>query len=117
MSTASRPRPIRRKAKLTPADHGRRMSLRKFEPAEWQEGYLYELARGIVIESDVPGLSHLVQIANLRDCLIAYKLTHPGEIRAVLSTMECKVLVEDLESERHPDLAIFKQLPPPKDKR
>ncbi len=25
--------------------------------------------------------------------------------------MECKVLVEDLESERHPDLAIFKQPP------
>jgi len=36
-------------------------------------------------------------------------------IYAILGTMECKLLVWDLESERHPDLAIY--LTPPLQKR
>ena len=41
--------------KIGPADHGRRMSLADFEHAEVQEGLLYELGRGVIIVSDVPG--------------------------------------------------------------
>ena len=30
-----------------------------------------------------------------------------------MGSMECKVLIGDLESERHPDLAIYLSPPPP----
>jgi hypothetical protein len=44
--------------KIGPADHGRRTSLEEFEQAEEQEGYLYELSRGIITVSDLPNRLH-----------------------------------------------------------
>jgi hypothetical protein len=38
------------------------MSLQEFDQAEVQEGYTYELSRGVVVRSDVPNLSHLAQV-------------------------------------------------------
>ena len=47
--------------KIGPADHGRRMSLKEFEHAKVQEGYLYELSRGIITLSDVPNRLHMLR--------------------------------------------------------
>jgi Uma2 family endonuclease len=40
---------------------------------------------------------------------------NPGVVDEVIGTMECKVLVPDLDSERHPDIAVY--LNPPKGKK
>ncbi|MCI0740924.1 MAG: Uma2 family endonuclease, partial [Gemmataceae bacterium] len=40
------------------------------------------------------------------------KALHPEQIQIVLGAMECKLLVGEFESERHPDLAIYKKKPP-----
>src|SRR5438132_12171009 len=104
-------RMIKTTLRIGPKDQGRRMSLRKFEPVEVQEGYLYELSRGIITVSDVPGYPHGCQVSYLRDQLALYKALHPGEIHIVMGSMECKLLVGDFESERHPDLAIYKTRP------
>jgi Uma2 family endonuclease len=100
--------------KLTPADHGRRMSLADFEHAEVQEGRLYELGRGIVVVSDVPKPRHLAQLTAVRRQLAAYDLAHPGRLFTVAGGSDCKILLPTLESERHPDLALYKT-PPPSD--
>ena len=42
------------KAKIGPQDHGRTMSLKAFEFVQVKEGYLYELARGYIVVSEVP---------------------------------------------------------------
>ncbi len=94
--------------KLGPADHGRRMSLADFEHAEVEEGRLYELGRGVLIVSDIPHPRHLMQLNAIRRQLHAYDFQHPGRIHALASGSDCKILVADLESERHPDLAIYK---------
>ena len=39
---------------LGPADHGRTMSLDEFMEAEVEEGYRYELARGVIEVTQVP---------------------------------------------------------------
>src|SRR4029077_5629181 len=97
---------------IGPKDHGRRMSLREYEPVEIQEGYLYELSRGIITVSDVPAFfPHAWRITFLRDELILYKAAHPGEIYTILGSMDCKLLVGDFESERHPDLSIYMHKP------
>src|SRR5205823_3131080 len=95
-----------------PSDHGRRMSLAEFERAEGQEGHLYELGRGVVVVSDVPNPPHLVQVTGIRRQFNAYDLANPGAIYAICSGSEGKILLEDMQSERHPDLLIYKTPPP-----
>ena len=100
---------------IGPQDNGRRMSLDEFDTAEGAEGHLYELGKGVVIVTDVPGRSHLRQVSVLRRQLYAYDLAHPGVIREILTGSEAKILVEDDQSERHPDLLIYKTPPPETD--
>ncbi len=97
-----------------PADQGRRLRLDEFAGADRQEGYLYELARGVLVVSDVPGRRHLAQLSALRRQLAAYDLAHAGRIHTLAAGSECKLLIAALESERHPDLAVY-QTPPPDD--
>jgi Uma2 family endonuclease len=96
---------------IGPKDHGRRMSLEEYEPIQVQEGYLYELGRGVIVVSDVPGFKHLRQVTAVRNPLVIYQAHHPGEIFEILAGSDCKVLIAEWESERHPDLAIFKKPP------
>jgi Uma2 family endonuclease len=98
--------------KVGPADHGRRMSLKEFEHAEVQEGYLYELSRGIITVSDVPGGRHLLQVGAIRRQFYSYDAARPGRIQIIAAGNECKLLIGALESERHPDLSIYLKPPP-----
>ena len=40
--------------RIGPADHGRRLKLDEFSEAEFEEGWVYELARGVVEVTEVP---------------------------------------------------------------
>jgi Uma2 family endonuclease len=97
--------------RIGPADHGRRMTLADFEQADTQAGYLYELARGVIVVSDVPKRRHLLQVSELRRQLTAYELAHPGVIDTLASGNDCKIVLVDLESERHPDWGVYKNPP------
>jgi Uma2 family endonuclease len=97
---------------IGPADHGRRMSLAQFEHAEGREGYLYELSRGVITVVDVPKPRHLLLVMAIRQQLAAYISANPGRIYAIASGGECKLLIQGLQSERHPDLTIYKSPPP-----
>jgi len=98
--------------KIGPADHGRRMSLEEFDEAEGQEGHLYELSRGIITVTDVPRKRHLLLVYASRQQLSAYEMRHPDLIQIIASGNECKLLVDDLDSERHPDVAVYLTPPP-----
>jgi Uma2 family endonuclease len=99
--------------KIGPADHGRRMSLEEFEHAKVQEGYLYELSRGIITVSDVPNRLHALLAYAIARQLFAYELAHPGRVHMIATGSECKLLISALVSERHPDLAVYLTAPPP----
>jgi hypothetical protein len=99
---------------LGPADHGRRMSLADFDSAEALPGRIYELGRGGVVVVDVPNPRHLAQCSAARRLFAAFDLANPGVIHTIAGGGECKILVTELESERHPDLAVYKT-PPPRD--
>jgi Uma2 family endonuclease len=88
------------------------MSLEEFDTAEVREGYLYELGRGVIIVSDVPGKKHLAQVNALRRLLAGYDLANPGRIHTIAGGAECKILVPPLDSERHPDIAVYFSAPP-----
>jgi hypothetical protein len=103
------------KTKLGPEDHGRTMSLKAFEFAEVEEGYIAELARGYLVVSEVANYFHFMQIMAIKRVLGPYDAANPGLIHAIAYTMESKLLISDWESERHPDIAVY--LSPPKGKK
>ena len=91
------------------------MTLDEFEPAQGLEGRLYELGRGTVSVVDVPHPRHLAQLTAIHRQLSAYDLANPGRIHSIATGSECKILVPCFDSERHPDLAIYKTPPPERD--
>src|SRR5437588_451948 len=90
-----------------PQDRGRLMTLDEFDLAEGQPGYNYELSRGVVTVVDVPNRPHLAQINAIRRQFSAYDITHQGQIHTMAAGGECKLLIIDLDSERHPDISIY----------
>jgi hypothetical protein len=100
--------------RIGPADHGKRMRLVDFDHADVQEGFLYELGRGRIVVSDVPGRRHYEQIMATKRQAMAFDLASPDLVHAIFSSGECKILAWGFESERHPDLAIY-LVPPPDD--
>jgi Uma2 family endonuclease len=89
------------------------MTLSEFEHATAEDGSLLELSRGVVAVIDAPGPKHLVQSNALRRQIHAFDAANPGVIHTIASGSECKIVVAGAESERHPDLAIYKSAPPP----
>ena len=98
--------------KIGPGDNGRAMSLDDFDRAEAEEGHLYELSRGIITVVDVPQPRHFAQINATRRQFSRYDAAKPGTIYGIAGGAECKLLIAGLESERHPDLAVYKSPPP-----
>jgi len=96
---------------IGPQDRGRLMSLAEFDHADVQPGYVYELGRGIIVVSDVPSRPHFAQVNAARRQFSAYDLAYPGRIHAIGTGSECKLLIGMFDSERHPDLAIYKYPP------
>src|SRR5262245_9276072 len=100
---------------IGPGDHGRPMSLEDFDSAEGQEGRLHELGRGVVVAVDVPNRRHLARINAIKRQIHVFDAANPGLIHTIATCGECKMLLADLVSERHPDLAIYKTPPPDDD--
>lgn len=97
--------------KVAPGDNGKRMSLDDFDRAEALEGYLYELGRGVIVVSDVPGRRHLAQVNEIRLQLTAYWVANRATIHTIAGGSDCKILLPALQSERHPDIAVYKTSP------
>lgn len=114
-SIAVRRRPKKRSRKILvgPEDNGRRMTLKDFDKAKVKPGYLYELSRGVITVSDVPDWPHQFQVDEAREQLSAHRHRHPEQIVVMSEGSGCKVLLSDLQSERHPDLSIYTEPPPP----
>jgi Uma2 family endonuclease len=98
--------------KIGPLDNGRQMSLDDFDEAEVQPGFHYELSRGIVTVSDVPGAKHFAMVNEVHRQLSKYDLEHPGKIFGIAAGGECKIPLQEFQSERHPDLAVYMTPPP-----
>jgi hypothetical protein len=96
-----------RKTKIGPRDHGRKMSLKAFEFAKVEEGYHFELSRGYITVSEVANFYHACVVSLIRNVLGAHQLAHPQEVQLILNSMECKLLILQWESERHPDIAVY----------
>ena len=92
--------------RLGPLDHGRTLTLDEFRDAEAEEGYRYELERGVVIVTKVPGTRHGQVVSNLYCALAGYKMLHPDFILRFGGGNEFQFLIPAYISGRNPDLAV-----------
>lgn len=99
------------KTTIGPRHHGRKMTLKQFEFARGEGGYLYELARGYVVVSEVPNYPHAAIVAFIRNHLGRYQLDTPGAVHMILNGSSSKLVIPDWDSERHPDIAVYLSAP------
>lgn len=92
--------------RIGPADQGRKMTLDEFHEAEEEPGYRYELARGVLEVTEVPSDDHGQVVDNIHHWLETYRRDHFGLIRRIAHGSDIRLLIPELESGRHPDLAV-----------
>ena len=103
MVEAARRKPLR----IGPQDDGRRMSLDEFDHAIVEEGYVYELGKGVIEVSEVPAPGDAKQVQAIQNQLGVYQEKHPEVIDLLAHSNECKLLIGADQSERHPDLSLY----------
>lgn len=92
--------------RIGPADHGRRMTLEEFEEVDFEGGYRYELGRGVLEVSDVPGEVHAVILWMLLRAIATYDRDHPRVIHRAGGGAEYRFRLPVMQSGRHPDVAV-----------
>ncbi len=92
--------------RIGPDDHGRRMSLEEFGDAEAEPGFRYELGRGVLEVTEVPGRPHGKIVSNLYMAIARYHQEHPGSIDRFGGGGEFYLRIPAMRSGRHPDLGI-----------
>jgi len=97
---------------IGPAAAGTRMTLGEFAHVEGEPGHLYELEKGVILVVDIPGVPHMLVRQALRNALIQYQLKHPSRLFTVADGSDCALRMPEMQSERHPDLAVYLSPPP-----
>jgi len=92
--------------RISPADNGRTMTLDDYLDAEVEEGYRYELARGVLEVSNIPDDLHGVIVWALYRAIAAYDQSHPNRIHRVGGGSEFHFTMPAMISGRHPDVAV-----------
>ena len=104
---ATAPTATRPVVELGPADDGRTLTLDEYLDSDMEEGYRYELARGVLEVSNIPGEPHAMIVFWLVHLLNDYYNLNPGLIRRFGGAGESRILIPGLNSGRHPDVAVL----------
>ena len=92
--------------RIGPADQGREMTLEEFGDAEAEPGFRYELGRGALEVTEVPGRPHGKIVSNLYMAIARYHQEHPGSIDRFGGGGEFYLRIPAMRSGRHPDLGV-----------
>jgi Uma2 family endonuclease len=92
--------------RIGPADHGRRMTLAEFCEAEEEEGYRYELARGVLEVTFVPDQPHGLIVWKLLCLISAFDMKNPGVVFRAGGAGEFRLWLPSMVSRRNPDVAV-----------
>jgi Uma2 family endonuclease len=92
--------------RIGPDDHGRLMTLEEFLEAEVEEGYRYELARGVLEVTQVPNDPHGVTVWVILQFIAAYNVKHPRVIYRAGGGSEFRFWLPSMISGRNPDAFV-----------
>ncbi len=102
--------------RIGPADHGQALPFDDFIQADFEDGWLYELARGVVVVTEVPGVPHGRIVGRVTRMFVRYEDQQPDVINYRAGGSECRLRLPGMASDRHPDQAIYLTPPPPGEK-
>ena len=106
---------------LGPHAHGRRFRwddyLAALDRGDFDPDCRFELGRGIFIVSQVANPWHGYVINRIHDLMAVWRATHPSDIDSFLHGSESRLVIPILESDRHPDFAVYDSPPPSNDSR
>jgi len=92
--------------RIGPADHGRGMTLEEFMEAEVEEGFRYELGRGVIEVTEVPNDPHGEIVWRLLSAIADDQREHPGIIHRPGGGAEYRLWLPAMVSGRNPDVAV-----------
>ena len=92
---------------IGPERHGLAMPYAEFVASDFRDGWRYELARGVVIVTEVPGIHHGRIVLRVARLFFMCDLTYPGVINYQAGGMECRLRIEGMKSDRHPHQAVY----------
>ena len=92
--------------RIGPADHGRAMTLEEFQDADEEPGYRYELARGVLEVTHVPGDPHGQLVWTILSAIARHAQEHPGRIQRSGGAAEFRLWLPGMVSGRNPDVAV-----------
>ncbi len=94
--------------RLGPCDHGRKMSLEEFQRADADvaPGYRYELARGVVEVTKVPGERHGQLEWRILRAVALWDEANPGQVSRAGGSGQYQSIIPELESGRNPDVSV-----------
>jgi Uma2 family endonuclease len=104
--------PFESRRRIGPDDHGRRMAFDEFLLCDFEEGHLYELARGVIIVTEVPGIHHGRIVDRVSRLFVYFDDAHPGLINYRACGSECRLRLPGMSCDRHPDQAVYLSPPP-----
>jgi Uma2 family endonuclease len=88
------------------------MAFSDFVLCDFEDGCLYELARGIIVVSEVAGVPHAQVIHRVSRMFGRYEDQHEGVIYLRCGGGECRLRLPGMASDRHPDHAVYLSPPP-----
>ena len=92
--------------RISLVDNGRAMTMAEFLEAEEEPGYRYELARGVLEVTQVPGSPHGLVVCNLYRTVARYDQANPGVIFRYGGGSEFRLWLPGMGSGRNPDLGV-----------
>lgn len=93
---------------ITRADAGRWLSFDEFVQADFDPAHhRYELARGVVVVTEVPGPNHAEVVQRVGDRFAVHIFFHPGQILLRAGGSDCRLRLPGMNSDRHPDHAVY----------
>lgn len=101
--------------RIGPEHNGQPMTLEEFARSAGQPGYIYELEHGVIVVVDVPGVPHALVKQVIRNALVLYQTIHPHTIPLIAEGSDAAIRMPQMQSERHPDLALYLSTPPAAD--
>jgi Uma2 family endonuclease len=104
-------RTLRTQLYLTPADHGRPLTLEEFMRSDSQEGFQYELINGMLYVSPLPELPHDEVRCRLRRLLNRYAEQYPEAIQCVHGPARVFVPERAATTAPEPDVAAYREYP------
>jgi Uma2 family endonuclease len=94
------------RTRIGPADNGRKMTLEEFWDAEDEPGYFFEVVRGVLEVSEIPSLFHFQVVDNIHELFGDHRRRYPRLILRIGRGSDVRFIIPELETDRHPDLAV-----------